>query len=184
MHGANGLLLAAMFDAQMVRWIVWSGLVALTLALLVLMRTRWGQSHPLRKCIVLSLVAHLLLGIYTTTVNIVAGGRGPNSSGPLRVAFIASDVDGLTNADVASDADRAEERSWETLGTSPVAELTQRIASQPAAFAPPEPGPAPKRHEPTGRVPDEIARPSAPTSAADHGAERRAAAAAPTPAAP
>ena len=88
----------------MVRWIVWSGLVALTLALLVLMRTRWGQSHPLRKCIVLSLVAHLLLGIYTTTVDIVAGGRGPNSSGPLRVAFIASDVDGLTNADVASDA--------------------------------------------------------------------------------
>src|ERR1700735_4291653 len=91
MHGANGLLLADIFDAQTVRWIVWSGLVALTLALLVLMRTRWGQSHPLRQCIVLSLVAHLLLGIYTTTVDIVAGGRGPSGSGPLRVAFIASD---------------------------------------------------------------------------------------------
>jgi len=184
MHGANGLLLlAAMFDAQMVRWIVWSGLVALTLALLVLMRTRWGQSHPLRKCIVLSLVAHLLLGIYTTTVDIVAGGRGPNSSGPLRVAFIASDVDGLTNADVASDADPTSERSWETLGTSPVAELTERITTAKpakAAFEPPAAQPPPTRHEPAARIPDEMVRPTT----AENNAERRNGPSAPTPAAP
>src|SRR5580698_10853734 len=107
MRGANGLiLLATIFDAQTVRWIVWSGLVALTLALAVLMRTRWGQSHPLRKCIVLSLIAHLLLGIYTTTVNIVTGGHGMGlGTGPLRVAFISGDGDGDENADVRSDPD-------------------------------------------------------------------------------
>ena len=158
-----------MFDAQTVRWIVWSGLVALTLSLLVLMRTRWGQSHPLRKCIVLSLVAHLLLGIYTTTVNIVAGGRGPNSSGPLRVAFIASDVDGLTNADVASDADAAPAQSWEVLGTSPVAELSARIHSttSPTVTEPPAAEPAPSRSEPASRLPDEIAGQTATATASE-----------------
>ncbi len=37
---------------------VWLGLAVLSIALLVLMRTRWGQSRPLRKCLVLSVLAH------------------------------------------------------------------------------------------------------------------------------
>ena len=64
MLAANTLILAALFDAQLTRWVVWVGLVLLTVALLVLIRTRWGQSQPLSKCVVLSLVAHLLLAIY------------------------------------------------------------------------------------------------------------------------
>jgi len=51
---------------------LWIGLSILTLALLALMRTRWGQSRPLHKCAVLSLLAHLLLGLFATTVRIVA----------------------------------------------------------------------------------------------------------------
>ena len=117
-----------MFDAQTVRWIVWSGLVALTLALLVLMRTRWGQSHPLRKCIVLSLIAHLLLGIYTTTVNIVTGGRGIGLriGTAAHVAFISGEGDGDENADVPSDPDAEPAHSWELLGTAPVADLDRK----------------------------------------------------------
>ena len=34
--------------------------------------TRWGQYRPLRKCLVLSILAHLLLAGYATTVRIVA----------------------------------------------------------------------------------------------------------------
>ena len=64
-------------------WIVlWLGLTLLIIALIVLMRTRWGQSRPLGKCAVLSLVAHLLLAIYATTIQIVTGsaGRGGGES--------------------------------------------------------------------------------------------------------
>ena len=40
---------------------LWSGLVLLTAALLVTMKTRWGQSRPISKCIGLSVLAHILI---------------------------------------------------------------------------------------------------------------------------
>lgn len=81
------LLVATAFTSQVLRLTVWSGLVAATIALLVLMRTRWGQSQPLRKCIVLSTLVHLLFAIYTTTVNIVVNiGKG-NGDAPMWVAI-------------------------------------------------------------------------------------------------
>jgi len=46
-------------------WIgLWIGLAFLIVALIVMIRTNWGQSHPLRKCAALSLLAHLLLAVY------------------------------------------------------------------------------------------------------------------------
>lgn len=50
---------------------LWVGLAAITVAVLVLRHSRWGQSHPLRKCLFLSLLAHLLLVGYATTVPVV-----------------------------------------------------------------------------------------------------------------
>ena len=50
---------------------LWAGLLVLTVAILILSRTRWGQARPLRKCLVLSVLAHLLLAGYATTVRIV-----------------------------------------------------------------------------------------------------------------
>jgi hypothetical protein len=86
---ANTLFpLAVFWDTQIVRWVVWVGLVVLTIALLLLVRTRWGQSQPLGKCIVLSLVAHLLLGIYLTTVNIVTDTVGSPDGKGIQVAII------------------------------------------------------------------------------------------------
>ncbi len=70
-------------------WIVlWLGLTALVIALFVLMRTRWGQSQPLRKCAVLSLCCHLLLAVYATTVQIVAASAGPGPRDAIRVGFV------------------------------------------------------------------------------------------------
>jgi hypothetical protein len=83
----NHLMLTATLTGQVVRIAVWTGLVAATVTLLVLMRTRWGQSQPLRKCIVLSTLVHLLFGIYTTTVNIVVASIGRGNSAPLWVAL-------------------------------------------------------------------------------------------------
>ncbi len=56
-HG-RGLILA----------LLWLGLIVLLVALLVLMYTRWGTLRPLRKCLALSIGAHLLLAAYSTTV--------------------------------------------------------------------------------------------------------------------
>ena len=58
-------------------WVLlWLGLASLIVLLLVMIRTSWGQSHPLRKCAALSLLAHLLLLCYATTVHIVTAGGG------------------------------------------------------------------------------------------------------------
>ena len=98
MLAANSVsLLIAFLSPQVVRWTVWTGLVALTVALLVLMRTQWGQSNPLRKCIVLSLVVHLLVGIYATTVHIVTGGGSGGGDGQGIAVSVVDDVDGETS---------------------------------------------------------------------------------------
>ena len=44
----------------------------LSVALLMMLVTRWGESKPVGKCLLLSLLGHCLLGAYATTVNIVA----------------------------------------------------------------------------------------------------------------
>lgn len=40
--------------------VLWIGLALLTVSLLVLSRTRWGQARPLSKCVALSIFAHIL----------------------------------------------------------------------------------------------------------------------------
>ncbi|HEY2895425.1 MAG TPA: hypothetical protein VGJ16_14470, partial [Pirellulales bacterium] len=87
-------LLAFAWDTQLTRWIVWGGLVVLTLAILILIRTRWGQSQPLSKCVVLSLLAHLLLGIYLTTINIVTSSVGAPDGTGIQIALVEGSPDG------------------------------------------------------------------------------------------
>ncbi len=93
--------------------ILWLGLGLLTITLLVMMQTRWGQSRPLRKCIVLSLLAHLLLAGYATTVQIVAAmPEGPGEP------VIRVTVDQGPNAPTTeSEAQKptSEKRPWESL---------------------------------------------------------------------
>lgn len=51
--------------------VVWLGMVCVTIMLLLMMATRWGQSQPLKKCVFLSLLTHALLATYATTIEIV-----------------------------------------------------------------------------------------------------------------
>ncbi len=65
------------FTLHNLPWILlWIGLAFLIVTLGVMIRTSWGQSHPLRKCAGLSLLAHLLLLCYATTVEIVTATGG------------------------------------------------------------------------------------------------------------
>ncbi|MHB8901593.1 MAG: prenyltransferase/squalene oxidase repeat-containing protein [Thermoguttaceae bacterium] len=51
--------------------VLWLGLFLLSITLFILGHTRMGREHLLRKCLALSLVAHLLLVGYATTVKVV-----------------------------------------------------------------------------------------------------------------
>ena len=107
------LPLAALLSAAVVRWVVWTGLVLLTVAVLVLMRTGWGQSQPLRKCIVLSLLVHLMIGIYTTTINIVSASIGPGNGQSFNVSILDGTPDGTSDS---GSIDGSESKSWEAPG--------------------------------------------------------------------
>ena len=72
-------------------WVIlWLGLATLIVGLIVLTRTSWGQSHPLRKCAALSLLVHLLLAAYATTVQIVTAGSpdGRSATGTINVTLV------------------------------------------------------------------------------------------------
>jgi len=83
------LVLASIFDPirrafahPQWAWIgLWIGLAFLIVALIVIIRTSWGQSHPLRKCAALSLLVHLLLACYATTIQIVSATGGGHRGG-------------------------------------------------------------------------------------------------------
>jgi hypothetical protein len=64
-------LLEFFTSIELVMGMFWLGLAIFTVGLAVLMYTRWGQYKPLRKCMGLSLLAHLLLAGYAATVEIV-----------------------------------------------------------------------------------------------------------------
>ncbi|HYO24238.1 MAG TPA: hypothetical protein VEQ85_04750 [Lacipirellulaceae bacterium] len=72
-------------------WIAaWSILAAASVALAVLLRTRWRDVKPWKKCALLSAWVHVLLACLATNVRIGIGGAGmgPGSGGPIRVAVV------------------------------------------------------------------------------------------------
>jgi len=114
--------------------LLWVGLVLLTIALLILMQTRWGRSRPLRKCVVLSLLAHLLLAGYATTVEIAAGGF--QLEGPvLQVSLVEN---GSQEPALAQDA-VGEEKPWEQLPREKVAQPEPTDPERRPHDEPPEP---------------------------------------------
>jgi hypothetical protein len=112
--------LFATLSAIVARWVVWGGMVAATVALLVLMRTQWGSSQPLRKCIVLSLLVHLLFGIYTTTVSIVVASIGKADGGDTMWVNLDDIASGDSDAhdDLDARGDTKVDPDWEHFANS------------------------------------------------------------------
>lgn len=81
-------LLRRVADAPLLYVFLWCGLVALSVLLVVLLWSRWGQSRPLYKCAVLSLLVHVLLACLAMTVRIVVGDGGTTIGPPIRVRLI------------------------------------------------------------------------------------------------
>jgi hypothetical protein len=71
-----------------------AGAVVFTVAVIVLIRTRWGHSRSLEKCVLFSILAHLLLTGYAATVRFVTYCPAPKEQ-YVRIAL----VDGPVGAD-------------------------------------------------------------------------------------
>ena len=61
--------------------VLWTGLAVLAAALGVLLWTRWGQSRPLEKCLVLSLLAHVWIAVLSMTIHFAVGSSYPETGG-------------------------------------------------------------------------------------------------------
>ena len=102
-------LLEFLTSTELFLGILWAGLAALTLTLLVLIRTRWGQSRPLRKCLVLSILAHFLLVGYATTVQITSPVGETAGEPVMRVSLADRDL----QHQMAKNKDAVKKRPWE-----------------------------------------------------------------------
>ncbi|EAQ77757.1 hypothetical protein [Blastopirellula marina] len=125
------------FLSSHVIWnVMWAGLAVLTISLLVLMQTRWGQAKPLSKCVVLSIFAHLLLIAYAHMTQLFAPGP---ARAPAPVSFKLSNVAFEEKADrPTQQAQQA--KPWEVSPT----------ASLPA----PQAAPLARREDPNAAVSD------------------------------
>jgi hypothetical protein len=101
-------LLQRLASVPLVYVLLWTSSVVVSVSLIVLMRTRWGQSRPLHRCAALSLLVHLLLACLAMTVRIVAGGSGGGEGPPIRVRIVSESAGAVTPVDVAAEPALAE----------------------------------------------------------------------------
>lgn len=126
--------------------LLWLGLASLTVALLVLTRTRWGQSQPLRKCVILSLLAHVLLVGYATTVQIVASAPRQPAESVVRVSIDTGPVLPQETADAAED----QQKPWESFAREAIEHPAppEPVRAEPVEMPRPQRRPPPKPWSP------------------------------------
>ncbi|HEV3418448.1 MAG TPA: hypothetical protein VG056_16610 [Pirellulales bacterium] len=130
-----------LFSGPQLPWtILWLGLAALIVGLIVLTRTSWGQSHPLHKCAAMSLLAHLLLAAYATTVQIVTAGspEGLSDHGPVSMILVNDSGD-----TAESTAGGKSQNAWDKLvaGAATISDTLHLDRPEPLSAAlPPQPG--------------------------------------------
>src|SRR5262245_50166763 len=169
-------LLAAITANRPLSWLLAAGLIGVFVLLSMLVWTRFGQARPISKCVVLSLLAHLLLLIYMYSTHVLYGppGRWTGQTVIMRIRDAADDVEA---APVAS----PNPKPWEQPGESnaplllatpenkdekppkePVPEVAAEPRPPPAPETKSEP-PAPPQEQPklTDLLPDQSELPAA-----------------------
>ena len=108
-------LLAALTASRPLASILAVGLITLFILLTVLVWTRFGQARPISKCVVLSLLAHLLLVIYMYSTHVLYGppGRWTGQTVTVRLRDAADDVEAAPTASKSP-------RPWSQAGESNV----------------------------------------------------------------
>lgn len=87
MAGTGGWL-NAVHERLPATFILWGGLISLSIALIVLMRTRWAQSRPVACCVVLSVFAHVLLFSYAYGTRLIMAVPVVENAEPIPVELV------------------------------------------------------------------------------------------------
>lgn len=114
----HSLRLDYLTGPQLVLGIVWLGMICVTATLLLMMVTRWGQSQPLKKCVILSLLTHALLATYATTVEIV----GASPAEPVTRATIVDAEANLADEREGAETGTTSAKPWETFAAESLPE--------------------------------------------------------------
>ena len=121
---ATAILLADTTGTQVMAVVLWSGLGILTVALLVLTRTRWGQAKPISKCVALSVFAHVWLMGYAYGTNLfVDSPPAANRANDTKIKVVST-----VETEQSQPNDRLD-KSWE--------KLTADTVAGPNVFSPP-----------------------------------------------
>ncbi|MDX1945536.1 MAG: prenyltransferase/squalene oxidase repeat-containing protein [Pirellulaceae bacterium] len=160
---------AASISDRAIAIILAIGLVAVFLALVVLIWTRWGQARPLAKCIGLSGVAHLLLLIYAYSTRVLFDQPGHWTGQTVKI-HLAEPRD---NEEAAPLPELPEPMPWEQPGIDDTAELAiatpdrpplpvanpRRAEVPPVEIPPPTPAPRALPAPPLARDPRSVSPP-------------------------
>src|SRR5690606_4238139 len=60
----------------------------MSIGVVVLLRSRWGQSRPIHRYALLSLLAHLFLACVATSIQLISGPLGTGDGPPVRVRLL------------------------------------------------------------------------------------------------
>lgn len=113
-------LLEFLTSIQLVIAMLWIGLAIFTIGLAILMYTRWGQYKPLRKCMAMSLLAHLLLAGYAATVEIITP-IPPTVEPVVHVMLGDGPNDKLPPGGAGSEVTQVKDQPWEAFPSDTVA---------------------------------------------------------------
>ena len=116
--------------------VLWAMTVVLSIGVIILLRTRWGQSRPIHRYSLLSLLAHLFLACVATSIQLISGPLGMGYGPPVRVRLLAS-ATGTTST-----------QAIEAPPQERVAEPTRESVPEPPPLEPPELAPEPPEPEP------------------------------------
>lgn len=107
----TGHLLEFLADIPPMMAVFWLGLAIFTAGLAVLLYTRWGQYRPLRKCMAMSILAHLLLACYAATIQIIT--PVPETPDSIVAIYFDDERDTTDSGAAAALASIADEQPWE-----------------------------------------------------------------------
>ena len=106
---------------------LWIALGGVTVALLVLMQTRWGRSQPIRKCLILSVLAHIIFAGYATTVKIVTATPAvAQEESIVRVRILDPAPENHVEVDAAS----SPKKLWDRFAFEPTERLPKDLANE------------------------------------------------------
>jgi hypothetical protein len=138
------LMFAAVFArlaaVPLMDWLLWLGSLVLSVALVIVLRMQWGQSRPLQKCAVLSLLVHALLACLAMTVRVVVGEGGGGAGAPIRVRLVDDSIvdAGVAELPTSTPTEISAQALSDPLDVEPET-ATDAVETEPAMLAEPAP---------------------------------------------